>query len=332
MILYVLLGILPALGVLVLILNRPEKKTSAAVTSLSEFRSQGRAAGFSSAEIRRLRALAEQSGKFNPLSLFQSPELMDYCIRSLLRTMRINGNHSPEQQNFMERLYECRKKIEGTGATSGISSSREIEVGQNLRVVADSVIYRSQVIKNTPQYILASRPVNPELRSAPVWLGRKIAVYFWKEEDAGYVFDSEVLDEARFKGFAAIRLSHSNALLRTQKRRSLRIKTHKPARLYLLHDTVPSNTPENEAGLKCFVEDLSDTGCAVTIGGRANKGLRVRLQFELNKKPFNMSGIVRSAEYNEETALSLLHIEADLLDQEAKNAIFAEMFETMPSK
>jgi hypothetical protein len=80
------------------------------------------------------------------------------------------------------------------------------------------------------------------------------------------------------------------------------------------------------------VEDLSDTGCAVTIGGRAGKGLRVKLQFELNKKPFTMSGTVRSVDYNGETNRSLLHIEADPLNQEAKNAIFAEMFDAVPSK
>jgi c-di-GMP-binding flagellar brake protein YcgR len=331
MILYVLLGILPALGLLMLILNRPEKNLSAATTSLVRFRSQGKAAGFSSAEIRRLKALAEQSGEFNPFSLFQSPKLMDYCIRSLLRTMRDNGDNSPAQQNFMERLYDYRKKIEAEGTKRGLSSSREIEVGQNLRVISDSIIYRSRIIKNTGQHILASRPVNPALRSALVWRGRKISVYFWKEEDAGYVFDAEVLDEVRVRGSAAIKISHSDALFRTQKRRSLRIKTHKSAYLYLLNDNASPDTLETRAGLKCFVEDLSDTGCAVTIGGRANKGLRVKLQFELDKKPFGMSGVVRSVDYNGEANLSLLHIEADPLSREAKNAIFAEMFDAMPS-
>jgi c-di-GMP-binding flagellar brake protein YcgR len=332
MILYVLLGILPALGILVLALNRPQKKTGAAHTSWQQFQAHGKAAGFSPAEIRRLKALTEQSGKINPLSLFQSTELMDYCIRSLARTARLGGSNTPAQQKLLERLYECRKKIEIEGPSRGLITSREIEEGQNLRVVADSAIYSSKLIKNTDQCLLAARPVSPELRSAPSWQGRKISVYFWKEEDAGYVFDCEVLDEVLVKGFAAIKLSHSDALFRTQKRRSLRIKIHKSTYLYILNDEAPSNTLETKPGLKCFVEDLSDTGCAVTIGGKASKGLRVKVQFELNKKPFTMSGTVRSVDYNGETNRSLLHIEADPLSQEAKNAIFAEMFNTMPSR
>ncbi|MDR0597167.1 MAG: PilZ domain-containing protein [Treponema sp.] len=333
MIVYVLLGLLPALGILMLILGRPQKKQAEAHTSLRQFQAQGRAAGFSSGEIRRLREMALRSGKINPFSLFQSAELMDHCIRSLARAMRRGGDNNPAaEQNLISKLYECRKKIEAEGPKRGLITSREIEAGQNLRVVSDAVIYRSQVIKNADQYLLATRPVNPELRSAPSWLGRKISVYFWKEEDAGYVFDCKVLDEALIKGVAAVQLSHSKDLFRTQKRRSLRVKTHKLTYLYLLNDGAPSDTLETRPGLKCFVEDLSDTGCAVTIGGKAGKGLRVKLQFELNKKPFSMSGTVRSVDYNGETNRSLLHIEADPLSQEAKNAIFAEMFDAAPSR
>jgi hypothetical protein len=45
-----------------------------------------------------------------------------------------------------------------------------------------------------------------------------------------------------------------------------------------------------------------------------------------------MSGTVLSVDYNGETNRSLLHIEADPLSQEAKNAIFAEMFSASSAK
>ena len=173
MILYILLGIFPVLGILALILSHPHRGPAASASWL-QFRSQGKAAGFSFSELSRLRAMVEQSGKMNPFSLFQSTELLDYCIRSLVRTTPAGGANSPAQQNFIARLYECRKKIGARGQKQGLVSSREIEAGQNLRVVSDSAIYRSQVIKNTSEHILATRPVNPELRSAPVWQGRKI--------------------------------------------------------------------------------------------------------------------------------------------------------------
>jgi c-di-GMP-binding flagellar brake protein YcgR len=318
---------------LLLILNRPQKKAAAPGTSWGQFRAQGRAAGFSFREISLLKMIALQSETPDPVALFQSPDLTDFCIRSLTRTMRASGNNSPQRQDFIAKLYEHRKKIEAEGPQQRLSASREIEAGQNLRVVINnSAIYRSQVIKNAYDYLLATRPVSLKPRPAFSWLGQKITIYFWKEEDAGYVFDSEVLDEMLVKGAAAIKISHSNALVRTQKRRSPRVKTHKPTYLYLLNDDAPSDKLETKPGLRCFVEDLSDTGCSVTIGGRVNPGIRVKLQFELNGKPFCMSGAVRSAEYNKGAGRSLLHIEADPLNQEAKYALFGELFSAAPAR
>jgi c-di-GMP-binding flagellar brake protein YcgR len=332
-ILYILLGIVPALVILLLILNRPQKKATAPGTSWRQFRAQGKAAGFSFREASLLKMMVLQSETPDPASLFQSPELTDFCIRSLTRTMRASGNNGSERQDFIEKLYEHRKKIEAEGPQQRITSSREIETGQNLRVVINnSAIYRSQVIKNTYDYLLATRPVSLKPRPAFSWLGQKIAIYFWKEEDAGYVFDCEVLDEMFVKGSAAIKISHSDSLFRTQKRRSPRVKTHKLTYLYLLNDSVPSDKLETKPGLRCFMEDLSDTGCSVTIGGRVSPGTRVKLQFELGGKPFVMNGAVRSAEYNKETSRSLLHIEADPLNQEAKNALFGEMFSAASEK
>jgi c-di-GMP-binding flagellar brake protein YcgR len=327
------LGIVPALVIFVLILNRPQKKTAAQETSWRQFRSQGRAAGFSFREISLLKMVVQQSEAPDPASLFQSPELTDFCIRSLTRTMRASGNNSPTRQEFITKLYEHRKKIEADGPQQRLTTSREIEAGQNLRVVVDNAaIYRSQVIRNSYDYIIATRPVSLKPRPAFSWLGRKIAIYFWKEEDAGYVFDCEVLDEMFVKGSAAIKISHSDSLFRTQKRRSPRLKTHKSTYLYLLNDGAPSDKLETKPGLRCFVEDLSDTGCSVTIGGKVTPGIRVKLQFELDGKPFIMSGTVRSAEYDKAAGRSLLHIEADPLSQEAKHAIFGEMFSAVPAK
>jgi c-di-GMP-binding flagellar brake protein YcgR len=246
--------------------------------------------------------------------------------------MRAAGNETSTKQDFLERLYEHRKKIElEAGPDKGITSSRQIDAGQNLRVVINNnSLYYAKVIKNTSQYLLITKPANPKIKAAVSWGEQRLAIYFWRDEDAGYVFDCDVLDEVYIKGTVAIQVSHSDALFRTQKRKSVRVKTHKSAFLYVLKDNEPSNKLEVTPGLKCIVEDLSDTGCSVTIGGKANRGMRVKLQFALNRVPLNMSGIVRYVEYNEETRRSLIHIEADPLRQQAKNSIFGVIFGVLP--
>jgi hypothetical protein len=102
--------------------------------------------------------------------------------------------------------------------------------------------------------------------------------------------------------------------------------------LYLLDNDEPSENIEMNPGLKSFVEDLSDTGCAVLIGGRAAVGLRIKVQFILNNVPICISGTVRSMEYHEEQNQSLLHIEADPMSIETRNNILGEVFGMLPEE
>jgi c-di-GMP-binding flagellar brake protein YcgR len=182
------------------------------------------------------------------------------------------------------------------------------------------------VVKNSSQYITISRPVNQKIQMDRSWTGLPVSVYFWRHDDAGYVFDSEILDEVFSKGISSLKISHADTLFRTQKRKSVRIKTHKPAFLYLLSAEEEPGKIETVPGLKCFLEDLSETGCAVTIGGKASEGIRIKVQFALDNSPISMSGTVRSIEYKEDTNRSLLHVEADELPLESRNQILGEVF------
>jgi c-di-GMP-binding flagellar brake protein YcgR len=331
MILYILIGIVPVLGVILLLLRHPQGAEKGGGGSWAQFYIKGKAAGFSPKEINTLRNIAQQSVMGDYTTLFQSPEQMDACIRTLVRTMRVSGDEDPVKQEFLTRLYEYRKKIEVDKPNPGITTSHEIAEGQILRVVINNAaVYQSRVLKNNYQYLLITRPVNPTTTSTLSWTGQKLSIYFWKEGDAGYVFDCDVLDEVYIKSAVALQVSHSDSLFRTQKRKSFRVKTHKTSYLYVLDQKDVSNKLETVPGLKCYVEDLSDTGCSVTIGGKAVRDMRVKLQFELDKKAFSMSGTVRSVEYNEETNRSLLHIEADPLRQESKNSVFGELFGMLP--
>jgi c-di-GMP-binding flagellar brake protein YcgR len=232
-------------------------------------------------------------------------------------------------QDFLFKLYEYRKKIEmeKPGIKNGISNSRQISEGQNLRIlVSGTGVFRSQVIKNTPQNITISRPVNDKVGSNFSWIGTKMSVYFWREDDAGYVFDSGAIDEVFSKGISSLKIEHSDSLYRTQKRKSIRIKMHRPAYLYPLAPGENTGKAETAPGARCFLEDLSDTGCAVTIGGQAAAGMRLKVQFALNGVPICMSGTVRSVDYKEALQRSLLHVEADPLPLYAQNEILAEIF------
>jgi c-di-GMP-binding flagellar brake protein YcgR len=162
------------------------------------------------------------------------------------------------------------------------------------------------------------------------WNGQRISVYFWREDDAGYVFDSDVQDEVFSKGLSSLKIVHGNSLFRTQKRKSVRLKLHKAAFLYLVGEDDPPDKIETVPGIKCFLEDLSDGGCAISVGGKANVGLRLKVQFVLDNSPIGMIGTVRSIDHNEAANRSVLHVEADRLTPENRNKIMGEVFGMLP--
>jgi c-di-GMP-binding flagellar brake protein YcgR len=332
MLVTILVIVIVVSGLLVLFLSQSNKDKR---KSWIQFFAKGKDAGFSFREIELLRRLAVKCGLEDPSALFWSQNQLDMCIRNMVRSAQLSGGGDQATQDFLSKLYDYRKKIEmeKPKIKKGITDTRQIEEGQSLRILAGGQgVYNSRVVKNTAQYLTIARPNSAKIPTSFSWSGLKLSVYFWREEDAGYVFDADVQDEVFSKGTASLKISHGESLFRTQKRKSIRIKTHKPAFLYILSSDEPSDTIELNPGLKCIVEDLSDTGCAVAIGGKAAVGLRVKVQFILSNAPIDISGIVRSVEFNEEQNRSLLHLEADPMSIETRNHILGEVFGMLPEE
>jgi c-di-GMP-binding flagellar brake protein YcgR len=319
-------------GIAVLILSQSNKNDK---KSWIHFFAKGKDAGFSIGEIELLRRLAIKSSLTEPSSLFWSQDQLDRCIRNLVRSTRLAGNTDQSTQDFLSKLYDYRKKIEmeKPKIKNGIADTRLLEEGQTARIMASGVgVFPSKILKNTGGYLTIARPTNAKLPLSFSWIGHKISVYLWREDDAGYVFDTEVQDEVFSKGNPALKIGHGNKLFRTQKRTSIRIKTHKAAFLYILGHDDPSDTIEMDPGLKCFVENISDTGCGVLIGGKSMEGIRIKIQFILNNSPICLSGTVRSVEYNEKENKSLLHMEADTMKLQTRNLILGEVFGMLPEE
>jgi c-di-GMP-binding flagellar brake protein YcgR len=321
------------LSVLFFVVSRSKKEGGA---NWVQFYVKGREAGFSFKETEMLRHLAIQCNLEFPNALFDSQSQLDKCIHSLVRSIKMSGETEEQgAQDFLSKLYDYRKKIEidNSAIKNSISNSRHVSEGQILRVlVSGSGVFKSRVIKNTNDYMTIARPVNKKNPSNMPWGGTQISVYFWRTDDAGYVFDSEVLDEVYSLGYPALKITQGESLFRTQKRKSIRTKLHKAAFLYLAPSHEPPHKIEIDPGMKCFLEDISDTGCAVTVGGKADPGLRVKVQFALNNAAVCMTGTVRSIEYKEDTNRSTLHIEAETLPIEIRNHILGEVFGMLPEE
>jgi len=299
-----------------------------------QFYSKGKEAGFTIKDMEQLKQLAVSCNIKDPVSIFKSYKQFETIIHSLVRSARLSGEiNDLSVQDFLSRIFDYCKKIEMNTSDNKnrITNSRQISEGQALKVLVQGVgVFNSEVIKNFGNYLTISRPINTKITASMQWHGLKISIYFWREDDAGYVFDTNVIDEVFSKGISSLKVEHNDALFRTQKRKSLRVKFVKEAFLYLVNEIDNPHRLEKSAGLRCLLEDISDTGCAFRVNGQALAGLRLKVQFSLNKIPICIPGTVRSVDYNSEANNSLIHMEADTLPIWTRNHILCEVFNLMP--
>jgi len=301
-----------------------------------QFFAKGKEAGFTIKDMEQLRRIVVNCNINDPLAIFKSQKQFEIVIRSMVNTVRMSGERDdPSMQLFLSKMFDYFKKIEMDASEnkSRITNTRQISEGQPLRVlVAGTGVFKSEIVKNFENYITISRPVNTKAAASMQWFGIKISVYFWREDDAGYVFDTEVIDEIYSKGISSLKIEHTESLFRTQKRKSMRVKFRKPAFLYLIRDTENPHKLEKTPGLRCMLEDISDSGCAFRVMGQVSAGMRLKLQFSIDKIPICMPSTVRSSDYNQGSNISIVHMEADPLPIGVRNHILCEVFNLLPEE
>ena len=89
---------------------------------------------------------------------------------------------------------------------------------------------------------------------------------------------------------------------------------------------------EQSQGLKCMLEDISETGALIRIGGEGLKDMEIKLQFQLNDSLVIMAGLVRNVKYDAKLNQSLLHFEATLIHSSMRNTILSYVYNVLPQK
>jgi len=291
-----------------------------------QFYLKGREAGFRFGEINLLRRMAVDNHVKNPTSLFWSVRLLDRSIRSVITRYRsLNQEEDEEAVGFVSKLFDFRKRVEFNQPkyTLGLKSTREMTNRQRLSILLPSLgPFTSVVVDNLRRYMAISYPQGPKIPPGFSWKNQQIAVNFWREGDAGYYFQTKVLEDYSDQKYPILHIAHADNVVRTQKRHSIRADTDVPAHLYPLRSIEEGSEEwESSSGLRCRLVDVSEDGAALLIGGRAKVGLPVKFQFSLNDSEIAMSGVVRGTTFDEKKNRSILHIQARTPGLKVKNAI-----------
>ncbi len=308
------------------------------VKEFFRFAMTGLDSGFSLPQIMMLGKIGKTAGLEDLTTLFWSVPALDSCISNIVQITKSTGTENEaSNQKILTQLYDYRTKIEleQSQKRHGLDSTRDISVGQRVRILLRGIgLFSSKVIRNGPRHLVLEYPMGTRVPGTSIeWVNKKISVYFWRQDDAGYVFDTAVVPDPSGSNNAVLHLAHSYMLIRSQKRRSIRVKCSIYAQLYIFRPGDPIDSAlEPEPGMKCLLEDLSEDGAMILIGGKAEKGMKIKLQFMLRDVLIVMCGSIKAVDFNRETNQSRIHFESNELNPRMRNAVLTFVYNVLPQE
>jgi hypothetical protein len=298
------------------------------------FLTTGMDSGFKLKEILLLYKVASAAQLEEPAALYWSIPALNRGIAFVLSDARKKGTeNTPYIQNFLTKLYRYRTKVELDPRNSkSLKTTKGLNPGQRIRVVLKGRGVFSSSVVSVGRELVISQPLNNRGEidiGSKDWIGRTVSIYLNRPGDAGYVFDSLVHNALTFNGKANLYLAHTDVLLRTQKRKTVRCACNIFAQLYVFSKGMSQTSVENEPGLKCLIEDISESGAMVRIGGLGRKNMQIKLQFPIGDRILVMFGIIRAVEFNSAMNQSRLHVEGIDIGEETKNSILSYVYNVM---
>ncbi|MBQ9283108.1 MAG: PilZ domain-containing protein [Treponema sp.] len=292
-----------------------------------QFFMMGQDKGFKFNEITLLWKLAKEAEIEEPMQLYVSVPTLNMAISKIILNSKENGTESLEAtQNFIAKLYEYRTKIDLEHENKkGLDSTKYLEKGQRLRIILKGKGVFASEILSVGHEIIIRLPLQKNVRTVDSgdWVTKDVSVYLWRKGDAGYVFDTRVTNAGMFQGQNVIYLAHTNQLERAQKRKSVRAACEIYANLYFIDasEEPDYNVIEVDSGYKCLLEDISEDGAMIRIGGKGRQNVKIKIQFDIDERIIVMYGIIRAVEYNQIDNQSRLHFECLHIEKEMRNKI-----------
>lgn len=302
-----------------------------------EFYITGLDSKFNLSDLHLLWTVAQLCDLDNPTALFFSLQALTKCMAQINNQAAKDGSEKdPKKQALITKLFNYRTKLQNDNdEKKGLESTQYLDKNQRLRIILPGKgVFASKILNNGKEMIIAV-PRQKEMIpiTAEEWVGKTISVYLWRKGDARYVFDTIVTGHGLFIGESSISLRHSTNLVRTQKRRSVRAKCDIQGQLFIIkEEIIDYSAIETKNGYKCQIEDISESGAQIRIGGKGVANIQIKIQFNIRNMLIIMFGVVRTVEYNEELNQSLLHFECIHIEPMMKNEVLSYVYNMLPER
>ena len=228
-----------------------------------------------------------------PLTCFTNSKILDDILRKGLHDIDIDGFLKEEEKNYKDSiLINIKLKIESNLKKSiGIKSTHLITENQKMVLfIRGKGYFYASLIKNVKDYLavmIISELVTKRLFS----LGDFLKIYFWRAEDAGYTFETQVLglgDKIR-----EYHLKHSDELNRSQKRKYRRIPVNIICDIATVFYRIIGEKKTFTIGQKSgqgTIVNLSAGGLKIKSDRISTSEKFINIVFDINKNTINAVG------------------------------------------
>jgi c-di-GMP-binding flagellar brake protein YcgR len=292
-----ILGIVALIVIGTMISRRagPRIPTDPARFSNASFRRTAKALGLTAAHVDMLENLVRVCKLKQPFLLFTSTTLLDDTLKKGLYSIdNARDLAEEERENRRATIFQIKQIIEQSGRKGAqLGSTTSMKPGQVLSITPEGAgPFSSKVISNMKDFLTVAAPAEPAGAQTRWMRGTKLGVYLWRENDAGYSFQSKVLGYDTVKGIPSVLIQHSKTLRREQRRRSRRRELMRPCFYFPIR--IVESGEGRRAERKAVVDqslrtlgtvvDLSAGGCAIQTLNPIDKGKLVMIEFDIDRK------------------------------------------------
>ncbi|HPC38163.1 MAG TPA: PilZ domain-containing protein [Exilispira sp.] len=236
----------------------------------------------------------------SPVLLFASKQNFETF---LIKAISILKGRDKSSNNFdltitKNRLYFLLSNLDNYFKDMKKSvSSKDLNVGKRVRIyINDLGYFFTEVIASLDRGFVVKKP---KIEKEPKSWKMPVTVYFWRENDAGYSFETYIEDEVNETTIKGLLIRHSDILLRYQKRKYLR----KECRFYSTYSLV--EIQEDSSGKKTMkvvppeydgtVFDIGGGGFAIEVNNKIGLKKYIKISIFIGRQ--NIKAIAEIVRY-----------------------------------
>ncbi len=315
--------------VFVLFLVRRSKEKSQPKKFSTEFNQTALNIGLSKTQVKEIKNLLAKSGITKPFLVFSDASLLDQVIADNISGMDKAKVSDVEKEKAILNLFEIKRIIHNhfLDMSEGVRSTQEIEANQLLNLKLPGVgNFYSIVIVNDKKNLICNMPEIKDPMSIP-WKDKTVEVYFWRFNDAGYVFNTVIENVVYNKRMQVLVLQHKNNIKRIQRREYPRRKCRFNSKFFKFSlSTNEAGKPVILLGRTQFgvVIDISPGGLSMASDEVLPKNQSVKMEVTIGEDLMVAYGTIINAVKKKN--MYIMHVQFQRITDHNKNIIYRYVY------